>query len=200
MSWTDRALRILEYPFSFTEDRASLVRLVRWIEDRKVRAWEIEDRAAFHTSFDATFAKYLHELGCPVAWPSNACIQFLLSRAIECDYDDDDRVEDDAAWDESDTGLVEAVGLDPSHFADKSQAVLALVAAAAARNHASPLRFPLGFTLGDPSLDDKARALRLLYLLDLRQLQDAVNDILIRAQNCIADPKTRLSAGRVGRG
>jgi RLL motif containing protein 1 len=59
--------------------------------------------------------------------------------------------------------------------------------------------FPLGFATGDARVDAAAALLRMLYVADLRELQDAVNDILISVQEFTADPKTDASLGQVGR-
>ena len=42
--------------------------------------------------------------------------------------------------------------------------------------------FPLGFSTGDVIADKAASVLRMLYITDLRELQDAVNDILVTVQ------------------
>lgn len=78
----------------------------------------------------------------------------------------------------------------------------ALVAAAAAGQSATLMdtaSFPLGFATGDVRLDAAAALLRMLYVADLRELQDAVNDILITVQEFTANPKTDANLGRVGR-
>jgi len=59
--------------------------------------------------------------------------------------------------------------------------------------------FPLGFSLEDDSLNDAARVLRILYVRELRQLQDAVNDAIVSLQELTANPKTDAGLGRVGR-
>ena len=59
--------------------------------------------------------------------------------------------------------------------------------------------FPLGFETGDSRIDAAAAVLRMLYVADLRELQDAVNEILISAQEFTADPRTDASLGQVGR-
>ena len=45
-----------------------------------------------------------------------------------------------------------------------------------------------------------ATVLRMLYLRDLRELQDGVNGILETAQQYTANPKTDAALGKVGRG
>lgn len=60
-------------------------------------------------------------------------------------------------------------------------------------------RFPLGFTTGDALADKASAVLRMLYITDLRELQDAVNDLLVTVQEFTANPKTDASLGVVGR-
>ena len=60
--------------------------------------------------------------------------------------------------------------------------------------------FPLGFSSGDATVDRCATVLRMLYLRDLRELQDGVNGILETAQQYTANPKTDAALGKVGRG
>ena len=59
--------------------------------------------------------------------------------------------------------------------------------------------FPLGFHTGDAVVDYASSLLRMLYIADLRELQDSVNEILITVQEHTADPKTDSSLGKVGR-
>lgn len=56
-----------------------------------------------------------------------------------------------------------------------------------------------GFETGNPLLDKASAILRMLYVADLRELQDAVNDIIVTVQDFVADPKTDSSLGQVGR-
>jgi len=59
--------------------------------------------------------------------------------------------------------------------------------------------FGAGFSTGDATLDRACAVLRMLYVADLRELQDAVNDILVEIQSFTADPKTNAALGVVGR-
>ena len=61
------------------------------------------------------------------------------------------------------------------------------------------VQFPLGFSLGSEVVDRAAAILRMLYIADLRELQDAVNDILVTIQEYTANPKTDAALGKVGR-
>ena len=60
-------------------------------------------------------------------------------------------------------------------------------------------QFPLGFSTGDAEVDRVATVLRILYLSDLRELQNGVNELLVTAQEYTANPVTNASLGKVGR-
>lgn len=60
-------------------------------------------------------------------------------------------------------------------------------------------KLPLGFTTGEKELDNAATILRMLYIEDLRKLQNEVNEMLVQVQEFTANPKTDSSLGRVGR-
>lgn len=59
--------------------------------------------------------------------------------------------------------------------------------------------FPAGLSTGDALLDSATAVLRMLYVADLRELQDAVTDIIVTVQEFTANPKTDASLGAVGR-
>lgn len=59
-------------------------------------------------------------------------------------------------------------------------------------------QFPLGFKSGDLEVDHAAQILRMLYLSNLREVQDAANAMMIQAQEFTANPKTNSSLGKVG--
>ena len=61
------------------------------------------------------------------------------------------------------------------------------------------MSFPLGFTTGDATVDKGATLLRLLYIDDLRELQNEVNSIIVTMQEHTANPRTNASLGKVGR-
>ncbi|KAJ8598493.1 hypothetical protein CTAYLR_001356 [Chrysophaeum taylorii] len=213
-------LEALECPFAVDmSDRGSVMKLVRWIEDRKVRMWEIEDRRPLQRSdgFDEAFARYLKELGCEIEWPNADCIVYLVAKAVECDYVDDEAriVADAEAWRLQRLKVEKrALEIDAacSCLGLEGDSLFLLGAAARLRDDDDaqgeeeappppslrPEAFPLGFDAGDAECDRVARSLRILYLLDLRRLQDSINDILVQAQNVVADPKTNASLGRVG--
>uniref|UniRef100_H2YWJ4 RNA transcription, translation and transport factor protein n=1 Tax=Ciona savignyi TaxID=51511 RepID=H2YWJ4_CIOSA len=57
----------------------------------------------------------------------------------------------------------------------------------------------LGFDTGDPKLNRAAKALRLLHINDLRQLQTQVNEAIVAVQAITANPKTDQRLGKIGR-
>ena len=57
---------------------------------------------------------------------------------------------------------------------------------------------PLGFSTGDQKLDNACKLLRVLYTADMRELQDTVDDTIIKLQNVTGDPRTDTRLGKVG--
>lgn len=56
----------------------------------------------------------------------------------------------------------------------------------------------LGFDMGDRVLNNAAKALSLLYIQDLRNLQTSINETIVSVQSITANPKTDTNLGRVG--
>ncbi|XP_063988312.1 RNA transcription, translation and transport factor protein [Diachasmimorpha longicaudata] len=56
----------------------------------------------------------------------------------------------------------------------------------------------MGFDMGDKVLNNTAKALNLLYIQDLRDLQTSINEAIVAVQNITANPKTDTKAGKVG--
>lgn len=59
-------------------------------------------------------------------------------------------------------------------------------------------KFPQDFSTGNAAVDAGSKVLRLLYIDDLRRLQTAVNNVIVRAQAFTANPKTDAKLGKVG--
>ena len=98
-----RLLDALEYPFPYAGDAAAVAKLVSWVEDRKIRLWEIEKRAPLRTAgveFDAAFQSYLQELECPLMDNSKALV-WLLHEAVKCELEDEAAKPQQADVDES---------------------------------------------------------------------------------------------------
>lgn len=74
-------------------NRQDLLNVVNWMEDRKIRELEIDERAGLRTNdanWDSAFAEYLNTLGCPFSWPHGQtdCLFWLTSLAVSAEYDD----------------------------------------------------------------------------------------------------------------
>lgn len=56
----------------------------------------------------------------------------------------------------------------------------------------------LGFDMGDRMLNNAGKALSLLYIQDLRNLQTRINEAIVGVQSITANPKTDTKLGKVG--
>lgn len=65
-----------------------------WAEDQKIRHYKIEDRAGLRavndaTKWEAAFAKYTHDLGCPTLLKSpSEILAWILGYAVKLEYGD----------------------------------------------------------------------------------------------------------------
>ncbi|XP_074605140.1 RNA transcription, translation and transport factor protein [Brevipalpus obovatus] len=57
----------------------------------------------------------------------------------------------------------------------------------------------LGFQVSDKQLERPAKVLRMLYLNDMRDLQNNINRTIVKIQEITAHPKTDSNLGQVGR-
>ena len=58
---------------------------------------------------------------------------------------------------------------------------------------------PLGFSTGDQGVDIAATVLRMLYIKDMRELQDQIDSAIVKMQEITADPKTDGAMHKTGR-
>ena len=58
---------------------------------------------------------------------------------------------------------------------------------------------PIGFTSGDDVVDKATRVLRVLYAKDLRRLQNAIDDAIVKQQEITANPRTETARGKTRR-
>ena len=56
-----------------------------------------------------------------------------------------------------------------------------------------------GFSLGDPTLEEAAKALRVLHVRELRTLQTQINELIVTVQTMTANPKADHALGKVGK-
>lgn len=67
------------------------------------------------------------------------------------------------------------------------------------KNKYNPTAKDCGFDLGDSSLNEAAKVLRLLHIKELRHLQTTINELIVAVQAVTANPKTDQSLGKVGK-
>ena len=190
---------------------------------------------SFDGGWDAAYAAYLAEAGCPFELPLPAreadmlfALEWLLGRAVELEWQD-------FTADPQSSALCAAPPPHSSHpqpaldpvVCDNVRALacelglpltsdiplllqvccrvicqLCPAGAADAEGSQSVAQalqaLPLGFSTGDAAVDRAAKILRLLYVADLRQTQNNVNEAISRMQQHTADPKTDSRLGRVG--
>ena len=63
----------------------------------------------------------------------------------------------------------------------------------------NPTAKDCGVELGDESLSEAAKVLRLLHIKELRNLQTNINELIVAVQTVTANPKTDQSLGKVGK-
>lgn len=90
-------LTCLGYPLASSinfEDRNEFIQAIVWLEDRKIRELEINEREglrALSKDWDAEFVKYLDRLGCSLCWNpeiSIECLNWLVSHAVALEYEE----------------------------------------------------------------------------------------------------------------
>lgn len=172
------------------EGNRQLQDLIIWLENHVIRQWKVDDRKALVDHFDDAFEKYLTDLDCPAEyrersgntrsaggnncsnWKTNPesrgkIVFWVVSNAISETYldqrpsginnDNNVSLQDDAT----------EKGADERH--DLKQIV-------------DKDSFPLGFSTNDADIDGVLMALRMKYLLDLRRVQNKVNESVAEMQ------------------
>ncbi len=98
---------------------------------------------------------------------------------------------------------VSSVASPPTSVCSKNPKVVpkpaAIISSKSVSSAVDITQFRLGFSTGDGMVDRISVVLKMLYLADLRDLQDAINDIIVSAQRFTGDPKTDARLGKVGR-
>ena len=173
------------------EGNRQLQDLIIWLENHVIRQWKVDDRRALGNNFDDAFERYLADLDCPVEYrerSGNACsvggnncsnwkanpesrgkiVFWVVSNAISETY-----------LDQRPSGINN--GNDAASQADD-----ATEKAADERQDLKKIidkdSFPLGFSTNDADIDGVLMALRMKYLLDLRRVQNKVNESVAEMQ------------------
>jgi RLL motif-containing protein 1 len=197
--------------------KSNIIRLVCWLEDLKIRELDIDDRKCLRKNdelWDNEFNIYLTKLGCPFTfnWPeeSNDCIFWLISLAISKQYDDVNELNESELLSEKISTLGDIIDLNrlfnesDIDYLDRIQRKIYLFLTDDAiqgirANNFSLADFPLGFDTGDKIVNSVSLVLRMLYLVEFRELQSDVNDLIVAGQELTANPRVNSSLGRVGR-
>lgn len=174
-------------------------------------------------------SSYLKELKCPYSFVKyqNAALDWLLNYAIRLQYSDGkDSIDEQAAklriTDEDDCPPLDVNCVQfknsvnklreylriPPHY-DYLQVLKACriliekrLGADAVKRTGDKMTMEsreVGFELGEKSLNEAGKAIRLLHIEELRMLQTQINEAIVAAQSQTADPKTDTSLGQVGR-
>lgn len=169
------------------EGNRQLQRLVLWLENHAIRQWTNDDRKALGDNFDNAFERYLTDLDCSTEYrvrDSSGCednnetywrtnlqsrgriVFWVVSSAIS-ELHADQRPMDDNSDKLSSQTEKEA---DACTNADLNNIII------------DKDSFPLGFSTDDAGMDGILMALRMKHLLDLRHVQDKVNERVAEMQ------------------
>lgn len=217
-------LAVLEYPLLRElniNDTSSIINLMLWLEDTKIRLWEIDERESlrFHIGDDENkwankYSEYLEHLSCPYTWFSHDCIYWVAAHAIhlsleDLEYRDDESevgiVDDDQAYDsvvDFVDDICDVVGL-KAKFAESCsesmERVHETIQSKLLPESNVDFEFPLGFDTEDEVVNQVALVLKMLHLDEFRDVQNNVNEVLSLCQSYTANPKLNSSLGKVGR-
>ena len=93
-------LKCLQFPFidqltKYSDNNRLLyIQLICWLEDRKIRELEIEEREGIRNDspiWDQAMQNYLERLACPFQWSDKNVIKilnWLISHSIRLEYED----------------------------------------------------------------------------------------------------------------
>jgi len=204
--WLPKMQQLLHIPISLQYDHASpctskeitiyintvkYARFVEFLEDRHIRAIPIEQRETLRLpkdasnttpSWKAAYSNYLTSVlhhhkpsiaNDPLQSVTVESCWWICQKAIAELYFDD---------------VVESPtiqGVDLQHYDKETSCYTS--------------RFPLGFSTGSENVDQYATHLKMVYIQDMRHLQDDINAIVDRCQDFTAEAKTDQKLGKVGR-
>ena len=172
------------------EGNRQLQDLIIWLENHAIRQWKVDDRRALGDNFDDAFERYLTDLDCPAEyressgntrsvggnncadWKANPesrgkIVFWVVSNAISETY-----LDQRPSGVNNDNNVSSQVD-ETEKVADEQQDLNKIV---------DKDSFPLGFSTNDADIDGIIMALRMKYLLDLRRVQNKVNESVAEMQ------------------
>ena len=216
MSQIKNLLQLLDYPFVKKFDIQNVAKVrqaVVWLEDVKIRFWEVKARESLRKrgDWEISYCEYLSQLGCPFDWnlARTDCLFWVLTHAIHLQLEDDEEsnkmeISDEnevfESWESFANELCKELKdqklttENPSEYFCRLKDSLSLKP-----NSSQTYDFPLGFDTGDDVVNQVALVLKVLHLIDFRDVQNSVNEIISLSQEYTASPKLNSSLGKVGR-
>lgn len=202
---------------------------IAWAENQKIRAYPVEQRSTLEGSeWRAASRTYFKQLQCPFDLDKAplAAVDWLASYAVRLEYSDNSDkfiagskasqcnthpgVSLDVNTVQFKSGvhtLRDILRISPHHdYLEVLKACRILVERNLAPGAVKVLgdkmvmgKAELGLDLSENSLNEAAKALRLLHVEELRVLQTQINEAIVTAQTLTANPKTDTKLGAVGR-
>lgn len=215
--FVSRKLKALGYPKDITSMEVKIMSdIVCFLEDRIIRHYEIKERDSLRNEkeFPNAFDRYCRDLECPMRILKSKNIdvklQWLIIYATLLAFEERKTsapVKMKPKIEEIVNELAKAAGIQQE---DTSTAGLVHTLQAVENELQKHMKKPSkhhdlrfltekGFTTGSNVLDSAGTILRMLYIEDLRELQNQVNSLLVQVQEFTGNPKTDSSLGRVGR-
>eukprot|EP00978_Attheya_sp_CCMP212_P027737 scaffold93583_cov54-Attheya_sp.AAC.1 len=178
--WLERSLSALGHaePSSFgscltvgtKEADDQLQAFVTWLEDRVIRQWDIESRNGLRNDFWTVLPRYLNDLDCPPMYYKNSGKEGGDGR----NKDDPVQRVQIVHWLVS-CGVSDLAQQQQEEEEDRSSP-------ASSNNEWKASDFPLGFSTKDDTVDHIATAIRMRYIVEMRRVQDKVNQRIAEMQ------------------
>ena len=176
------------------EGNRQLQQLVIWLENHAIRQWKVDDREALRDSFEDALERYLTDLDCPA--------EYLMTDGSSDEEDDSNNNNNTASWRTNPdsrgkivfwvvSNAISELYVDQRPMDDDGDNISSQAEATKKEADTKPDlnniiidkdSFPLGFSTDDANTDGVLMALRMKYLLDLRQVQNKVNERVAEMQ------------------